>query len=244
MTLFLNDEVIILNTLLCGENIKIADILTADKGRMSLLYPNSKKMRYIVQPGNILQVSWRYREKNNMASLSEAELVFSGVGVTLEHPSAIMMLNVLLTLTRLGVGELEPCVNLYNLIKLLIKNPVITGAIHRRNYINFEITLLTNSGFGLDLRHCVVTGECNNLFYISPKTGKAVSMSAGAPYDKLLFRMPRMFMSEGYEVCSHGNFIEAMKLTRFFINKWLCRLHNKKLPECRLELERYYAGNV
>ena len=95
-------------------------------------------------------------------------------------------------------------------------------------YIFWEIFLLAELGYGLDLEKCVVSGVKENLIYISPKSGKAVSKNEGEKYKKKLFNLPKFLINKNVKP-TNDSLKQAILLTGFFIDKFL-KKNNKKLP--------------
>jgi DNA repair protein RecO (recombination protein O) len=100
------------------------------------------------------------------------------------------------------------------------------------HYIQLELELLTQLGFGLDLRSCAATGVTENLKYVSPKSGRAVSEEAGLPYADRLLLYPNLDENSGVQDIKDG-----LRLTAYFLNNHFFTEHNKKLPAVRERLE-------
>ena len=96
-----------------------------------------------------------------------------------------------------------------------------------KDYVFFEHTLLHHIGYGLDLSKCVATNSCDDLKYISPKSGKAVSATAGKPYDSKLFKLPAFLNNHSLNP-SLSDVKDALKISRYFLEK--------SLPLTKLEL--------
>jgi len=98
-------------------------------------------------------------------------------------------------------------------------------------YIFWELFLLSELGYGLDLEKCVVSGKKENLIYISPKSGKAVSKTEGEKYKNNLLYLPKFLINKNVEP-TKDSLKQGISLTGFFINKFL-KKNNKKIPFCR-----------
>ncbi len=102
-------------------------------------------------------------------------------------------------------------------------------------YCRFELSLLAEAGYGLDLSACAATGGTQNLAYISPKTGRAVSREAGAPYHDRLLPFPLLFAQENYAV-KPAEILDALRVTGYFLQAWQYAPQGKKLPAARERL--------
>jgi DNA repair protein RecO (recombination protein O) len=86
--------------------------------------------------------------------------------------------------------------------------------------VRFELQLLSELGFGLDLEQCVATGDTEELDYVSPKSGRAVSRTAGAPYADRMLRLPA-FLRETGEAPAGKDIADGFALTGFFLNRYV-----------------------
>ena len=101
-------------------------------------------------------------------------------------------------------------------------------------YIFWELFLLSELGYGLDLEKCVVSGKKENLIYVSPKSGKAVSKKEGEKYKNKLLNLPKFLIDKNVKP-SNDSLKQAIALTGFFIDKFL-KKNNKKLPFYRKKI--------
>ena len=113
--------------------------------------------------------------------------------------------------------------SLYEAIKKIQK--VIKQSLQKKwefFYIHWELNLLASLGYGLDLKKCAATGTTENLFYISPKSGKAVCKEKGLKYDKKLLRFPKILrdLGKNYEF-NRSDLLDGLKITGFFLKKCL-----------------------
>ena len=106
------------------------------------------------------------------------------------------------------------------------------------DYLRLELTILQELGYGLALDFCAITGEKEGLYYISPKTGKAVTKAAGAQYHDKLLRLPIFFISD--EIGTQEDIIAGFKLTNFFLDKHLYKPHNQDFPCIRIRFADLY----
>ena len=138
-------------------------------------------------------------------------------------------LNTLLTICSiidLSLPKNNPQIKIYNKTIDLIENLLSKDWVVK--YIFWELFLLSELGYGLDLEKCVVSGKKENLIYVSPKSGKAVSKTEGEKYKNKLFNLPKFLIDKNVKP-TNDSLKQAISLTGFFIDKFL-KKNNKKLP--------------
>jgi len=138
-------------------------------------------------------------------------------------------LNTLLTICSiidLSLPKNNPQIKIYNKTIDLIEN--LLSKDWAVKYIFWELFLLSELGYGLDLETCVVSGKKENLIYVSPKSGKAVSKTEGEKYKNKLFNLPKFLINKNVKP-TNDSLKQAISLTGFFIDKFL-KKNNKKLP--------------
>ena len=138
-------------------------------------------------------------------------------------------LNTLLTICSiidLILPKNNPQIKIYNKTIDLIEN--LLSKDWAVKYIFWELFLLSELGYGLDLEKCVVSGKKENLIYVSPKSGKAVSKTEGEEYKNKLFNLPKFLINKNVKP-TNDSLKQAISLTGFFIDKFL-KKNNKKLP--------------
>ena len=183
------DEAIVLGVRKHGETTVIAELMTRDRGRHLGLVQGgrSRTMRPVLQPGNSVRVTWRARLDEHLGQfriepekLRAAELMESAHG--------IYALQTLASHLRL-LPERDSHVALYDTLAIVLDNlqaPDIAAEL----VVRFEMAMLDELGFGLDLAACAATGTRQNLVYVSPRTGRAVSHEAGQPWADRMLMLP------------------------------------------------------
>jgi DNA repair protein RecO (recombination protein O) len=96
--------------------------------------------------------------------------------------------------------------------------------------------LLDDLGFGLDLARCVATGSADDLVYVSPKSGRAVSRDAGAPYRDRLLPLPAFLLGRQAGIAGPADLLSGLQLTEYFLERWVLSPHGKTMPRARLAL--------
>ena len=175
------DEAVILGVRRHGEGSVIVEVMTPAHGRhMGLVRGGrSSRMRALLQPGNSVEVTWRARLDEHLGNFAiEADRLRAAM--LMETPMALNGLQLLAAHMRL-LPERDPHAALYHAALVILDN-LDEPEKAARLVIRFELALLEELGFGLDLASCAATGDNRELVYVSPKTGRAVSRTAGAPW--------------------------------------------------------------
>ena len=200
---------------------------------------NSKKNRGIFQVGNKIFYEASQRLEENMKRLFRVELV---------EPNAV---NVMMDVKKLGL--ISSCVPMF--IKILNENEEvlhfyeIVGKFFRANdvkemlkyYALFEFNALEYLGLGLVLDCCAVTGQIDDLYYVSPKTGKAVCREVGEPYRDRLFMYPH-FVVDKSDSPSYKEIFNVLEMTEYFLKENFFKFHNLKMPESRYKIKDIFEG--
>ncbi|MEL6751090.1 MAG: DNA repair protein RecO [Pseudomonadota bacterium] len=188
-----SDEAIVLGVRKHGETAVIAELMTRERGRHLGLVQGGRgrSLRPILQPGNRVQATWRARLDEHLGTyridgdaLRAARLMESAHG--------IYAVQVLASHLRL-LPERDAHRGLYEALDVILNN-LQAADIAAELVVRFEVAVLDELGFGLDLAACAATGTRDNLVHVSPRTGRAVSREAGAPYADRLLRLPPFLM--------------------------------------------------
>lgn len=183
------DEGIVLGIRRHGESSAIVELLTRGHGRhLGLVRGGAgKRMRPLLQPGNSVTAVWRARLDEHLGYyLIEGTRLRAANLFASSH--AVYGVTHLASLARL-LPERDPHEDIYQMLEHMLDDfDDASGA--AAYLIRFELAMLAELGFGLDLETCVATGATADLVYVSPKSGGAVSRGAGAPYQDRLLRLP------------------------------------------------------
>ena len=226
------DQGILLRMRRHGEGSAIVDMFTAEHGRHAGVIRGgaSRKMAPILQPGAQLDLLWRARLEDHLGSY-QAELMRSRAGAALSGRLALARLNAVTGLLAFCLPDREPHPDLYlrseRLLDLLGQDDIWPLA-----YLQWEIALLEELGFGLDLSCCAVSGALEELIYISPKSGRAVSRASAGEWADRLLPLPAVMRGEGE--AGTGEILQGLSTTGFFLEHRLApSLGNTPLPEAR-----------
>lgn len=185
-------EAIILSTRAHGEHGAVVRALTRDDGVRAgyIRGGRSRRLRPILQPANTVLAEWRARTEEQLASLNVEPL--ASRAALHREPLAAAALEWATALTATSLPEAQPYPRLYDALGGVLG--AIEAAPSARGWavalVRYELLLLAELGFGLDLDRCVVTGVEDDLAWVSPKSGGAVARVAGEPHAARLFPLP------------------------------------------------------
>lgn len=213
------DEGIVLGVRRHGESGAIVELLTRSHGRhLGLVRGGAgSRMRPILQPGNSVTAVWRARLDEHLGYYM-IEGTRLRAATVLASPHAVYGVTHLAALARL-LPERDPHEDIYEMLHETLEDfddPRGAG-IH---IVKFELAMLTELGFGLDLTACAATGATRELIYVSPKSGGAVSREAGLPWQDKLLRLPAFLREEDDQVerpSSEDDLGDGFRLTGFFL---------------------------
>lgn len=222
-----------------GESSLIAELLTRDHGRHPGLVRGgqSPRRRALLQPGNSVAASWRGRLPEHLGTI-ECELVDPIAARLLDDPDRLAALGAACSLLVAALPEREPQTDLYlafaGLLEALDSATASIGD-WARSYVVWEYDLLTGLGFGLDLDCCAATGTTEDLAYVSPRSGRAVSRAAGAPYHDKLLPLPGFLLPDPPDPrpASRSDIVAGLALTEYFLLHHVLSPHGGGLPEAR-----------
>jgi DNA repair protein RecO (recombination protein O) len=227
------DEGIVIGLRRHGETSSIVEAMTRAHGRhMGLVRGGrSSRLSAALQPGNSLELVWRARLDEHLGAF-QVEPLNLRAGRLLQSALALAGLNYLGALLRL-LPERDPHEGLFDALQMIsdhLDDLALAPALMAR----FEARILVECGFALDLETCALSGVRENLIYVSPRTGRAVSASAGAPWRDKLLPLPA-FLRPGAAASSPDlrDVEAAFRLTGFFLARDLFAPRGLKMPDSR-----------
>lgn len=231
-----SDEGIILSVRPHGETAAVVELLTRAHGRHTGLVHGgrSRKSRPVLQTGNHVDASWKGRLSEHLGHMT-LELRTGYAAQAMEDAAALTALTSLAALARL-LPERDPHPGLYE-ITLFVLGFLDDQSVWPALVVRWELALLSELGFGLDLGQCAATGANDALVYVSPKSGRAVSASAGEPYRDRLLALPQFLLAGRRAGVTHEDVLNGLKLSRYFLEQRVLTPRDLRLPEPRLRLE-------
>lgn len=240
-----SDEGVILSVRPHGETAAVVEILTRAHGRhLGLVHGGrSRKQRPVLQMGNHVEAVWKARLAEHLGHVN-VELVKGYAAQAMDDRLALAGLTSLCGLARL-LPERDPHPNLFE-ITLFVLGFLDDADVWPALIVRWEMALLEELGFGLDLKSCAATGATNNLIYVSPKSGRAVSAEAGEPYKDRMLRLPPFLAKTGQGQVGEDDVVAGLKLTGHFLETRVLLPRGEALPDARQRLseliERHAAA--
>jgi DNA repair protein RecO (recombination protein O) len=211
------DEGIVLGVKRHGEASGILELMTRQHGRHLGLVRGAfgSRMKPVLQTGNSVTASWRARLDEHLGNYTVEGLDLRASGF-FASAHAIFGVTHLAALMRL-LPERDPHEGLYAALDDILAH-LHDASVAAPMLVRFELQLLSELGFGLDLTQCASTGATAELIHVSPKSGRAVSRIAGAPFADRLLRLPA-FLREARAVPAGSDVTDGFALTGYFLDR-------------------------
>jgi DNA repair protein RecO (recombination protein O) len=216
-----------------GETGVIAELLTREHGRHAGFVHGgrSRRLRPVLQPGNDVRVTWKGRGEDLLGTFTLEPLALRAARA-MEAALALQGVNLICALARL-LPEREPHPALHAVATALLDRIGDAGATPAE-VVRFELMLLVELGYGLDLSCCAVTGTTEDLAYVSPRSGRAVTRAAGDPYRDRVFALPAFLASPGSGAgITTPDIVAGFGLTAHFLRREVLAPRGLALPDCR-----------
>jgi DNA repair protein RecO (recombination protein O) len=229
------DDAFVLAARAYGETGAIVELLTARHGKYAAHVAGgaSRRIKPLLQPGARVLARYRARVSDQLGS-AMLEPVGEGPSALFDDPLALAGLSAAAAVAAGALPEREPHPGAFLAFEALsaaLADPDIWPAV----FVRFEAGLLQDLGFGLDLSKCAATGVTDDLIYVSPRTGRAVSRDAGEPYKERLLALPP-FMLASQTGLGPGDVAAGFDLTGHFLEAFIFNPLNRPLPPARLWL--------
>ncbi len=214
-----------------GETSVILELMTRAHGRHLGVVRGgrAKTMQPVLQPGNEVTAVWRARLDEHLG-LYAVEAAVLRTDLLLSNPQGLHGVNWLGALLRL-LPERDPHPGLYDRAQVLLQH--LATPLAPALFVHFELALLADLGFGLDLEACAATGARDDLVYVSPKSGRAVSRAAGAPWAARLLPLPAFLREPPGVPVEREKLREGFRLTEFFLTRDIFAPRGMNAPDSR-----------
>lgn len=229
------DEGIVLSVRTHGETSAIADVFCRSHGRYGGLIKGgrSRRMRPVLQIGNHVDATWSARLADHLGNF-RLELNHGYAATAMESPLRLAALSSMCTLLHL-LPERDPHPSLYE-VSMFVLGFLDDDSVWPALLVRWELALLQELGFGLDLSKCAATGKDDDLAFVSPKSGRAVSATAGAPYADRLLVLPEFLVAGRGTVIQKKDVLDGFSLLGYFLEKHFFAPKGERLPEARSRL--------
>ncbi len=225
-----------------GEGGAVVSVLTEEFGRHAglVLGGASRAQAALWQPGNLIEARWMGRSADSLGALA-GELVHAAAALAMEDPLALAILASVCAIAAEALPEREPHPLLFHdtvaLVATLARDPQAAVP----DAVRWEVRLLAELGYGLDLSSCAVTGEAVALPYVSPRSGRAVSEAGAGAFRDRLLPLPA-FLRDDDAASTPADWVAGFRLTGHFLEKDVFGARNRPVPGARQRLANRVAA--
>ncbi len=217
-----------------GESSAIVDVFSREHGRFGGLVRggNSRRHRPVLQPGNMVTATWRARLSEHLGTMTvDASRAYAAEAMAdATRLAGLSSLCALLQIT----AERQAYPRLYDTVMVVLRE-LIESDVWLPLLARFEMALLEEIGFGLDLSCCAATGVVDDLAYVSPRSGRAVSSQAAQPYKDKMFVLPA-FLLDSAASATPSDVVHALDLLGHFLERRVYSPNDMKMPPARQRL--------
>ncbi len=241
----LTDEAIVLSCSRLGENNYVLSTFGRDHGRISgLVRKPTTATQGLYQTGNLIEIVWQARLADHLGTI-RAEMIRPIAAQFMHLPGNLLAMQAACGWCTLALPDQQPYAILYQSLLDLFENLKTDHWLLA--YALWEINLLQRLGFGLDISACAVTGVTDDLAFISPKTGRAVSRGAAQPWIDKLLPLPdfiyQFYANDNWPQAINDNLpardiLESLRLSGFFLDQHILKIKRKQAPTARSLLIR------
>ncbi len=226
------DSAIMLSVRRHGETAAIVCLLTREHGPFrGLLHGGaSRKRRPLIEIGNHVAVKWKARLPEHLGSVS-LELERAVARRFIDDPARLACLASACAVAEVAFPERQPCQHQYDALVVLLDQLASDSAHWPAVYVRWEIGVLAELGYGLELTRCAVTGEREGLAWVSPRTGRAVTHAAGEKWADRLLVLPGFLA--GRREATLSDVLDGLRMTGYFLSRYLRPEQEPATPPAR-----------
>jgi len=238
--MIIKDQGYVLSAKKYGEKALIVTLFTLNKGKITGFVSDglNKKNIGLFQPGNKIFFEASARLEENMRRLFRLELIEPNAVMMMTDFRRLELMTAVLPIMIRVLNENEEAPLLYETVGNFFKANSLKEML--KWYAYFEFYALEYLGLGLSLDCCAVTGQTEELAYVSPKTGKAVCREVGEPYHDRLFLYPQ-FVVDKSDTPSYTEIFNVLRMTEHFLRENFFKFHNLPMPKSRETLWQFYG---
>lgn len=237
-----SDDGIVLSARRHGETSAVVTLLTRRHGRHAGLVRGGagRRLRGILQPGNEVSAEWRARLAEHLGTFA-VEPGRARTAELLDDPTRLAALTSACAVAEAALPEREPHQPLFDALRVFL-DALAEGETWPAVYVRWEMGLLQELGFGLDLTRCAATGSADDLAFVSPKSGRAVSRGAAEPYKHRLLPLPAFLLGAQGGLPDTGDVRNGLALTGYFLNRHIFAGRNAVAPPARDRLVEKFSN--
>ena len=231
---------LILNFSKYNEKSYILEIFTEEHGKHKGIIRglHSKNKRSIIEPGNEVFATWSGRLETHLGNYNVEPIKLWSSHV-LQFKDKLSAISSICSLISLTMAERQPNPIIYFSSKKLIEIVASKREDWIREYVFWEMQLLSEIGYGLDLERCAVTSKSSDLIYVSPSSGRAVTNEGAGDFRNKLLPLPK-FMTDFKANYDNDDIYNALNLTEFFFKKRFFLPNNLNFPQSRNRLKELF----
>ena len=217
-------------------------LLTEAHGRHNGLARGGQSRRQVAlwQPGNLMEARWMARSPEELGAYT-AEPVHQAAAFALDDPLALAVLSAATAMADAALPEREPHGAVFHGLVGVVRAVAAGGAAGVAPYVRWEALLLQELGYGLDLSSCAATGATEGLTHVSPRSGRAVSAAAAAPYRDRLLPLPA-FLRDEAAPATPRDWAHGLAITGHFLERDAFGQQHRPLPPARERLQDRLAA--
>ncbi|HEY8191903.1 MAG TPA: DNA repair protein RecO [Alphaproteobacteria bacterium] len=236
------DQGIVLSARPHGESGAIVSILTENYGRSAgyIRGAQSSRQRGIIEPGSLVGARWSARSEGQLGTFTLEQDRNMAAGI-MDDPLPLAAMLSACALCDAALPEREAHPGLFHGMIALMES--LGTDIWGAAYIMWEIALMRELGFALDLSRCAANGDPMTIEWVSPKSGHAVSLAAGEPYKDKLLPLPA-FLKPVRGGADDEEVMKGLRMTSYFLEHWIFNHHTKGIPEQRLRFQERFARHI
>jgi DNA repair protein RecO (recombination protein O) len=233
---------IVLESRPLGEGNAVVTLLTEQHGRHAGLVKGGSSRAQVATwlPGNLVEARWMARLADQLGALS-GELVHPAAALAMEDPMALALLSSACAVAAEALPEREAHPAVFRGLLPVIAHLQRGAEEVIPDYIHWELLLLAELGYGLDLSRCAMTGDTADLTHVSPKSGRAVRSDIAAPYGERMLPLPP-FLRKPSLASGPADWVQALRLTGHFLARDAFGARHRPLPAAREALADRVTG--